>query len=142
MPILKRSPDGPYLSPGDERAFFEWLKRIPCVREVRGSGPELRLRVRGRRVSSACLRELIALFHRYDVPMQQLAQFESPSNRKWFKNPSAAWYGSVFGPHKPSNKRMQPPRTMRRAHSARRRARLIRRCVSQLGRGVSEPLDE
>ena len=96
MPILTRNPDGPYYSQGDERAFVEWVNRIPCVRKVMGSGSELRIHVRGRRISSHCLRELIALFRRYDGAMPQLAQFESLSNRTWFRNPSAYWYRSVF----------------------------------------------
>jgi hypothetical protein len=101
MPILIRKPDGPYFSPGDERAFFEWARRIPCVTRLEGVGGELRLHVRGRRISQNCLRELVALFHRYDVAMSQLAQFETTSNRSWFRSRSAFWYGPVFG--RPSN---------------------------------------
>jgi hypothetical protein len=97
MPILIRNPDGPYYSAGDERAFWEWLKRIPCVVRMRGSGPELRIHIRRRRISDRCLGELLALFRRYDIEMSQLAQFESSSNRRWFRNPSAAWYPLVFG---------------------------------------------
>jgi hypothetical protein len=97
VPVLKRNPDGPYYSQGDERAFFEWANRIPCIRKVEGLGQELHLHVRGRRVSETCLRELIALFYRYQVPMKQLAQFENSSNQKWFRNPSAFWYRPVFG---------------------------------------------
>lgn len=106
MPILVRKPDGPYLSPGDERAFFEWAGRIPCVSRLEGVGEELRLHVKGRRISQRCLRELIALFHRYDVSMGQLAQFESSSNQSWFRNRSAFWYVPVFG--RPSNRRVKP----------------------------------
>jgi hypothetical protein len=102
VPILKRSPDGPYFSAGDERAFHEWLSRITCVQEVEGSGDELRLHIRGRRISSTCLRELIALFRRYGVPMHQLAQFENASNRSWFRNPVKVWYREVFQDRKSS----------------------------------------
>ena len=104
MPILKRNPDGPYYSAGDERAFFEWLNRIRCVGRIGGSGPELQIHVRGRKVSSTCLRELIALFSRYQVPMGQLAQFENVSNRQWFKDPAKFWYRVVFVASEPSNK--------------------------------------
>jgi hypothetical protein len=106
MPILIRKPDGPYFSPGDERAFFEWVNRIPCVSRLEGEGEELRLHVNGRRVNQTCLRELIALFHRYGVSMGQLAQFETLSNQSWFRNPAAFWYVPVFG--RPSNKRVKP----------------------------------
>ncbi len=97
MPILVRKPDGPYFSPGDERAFFEWAERIPCVSRLEGVGKELRLHVRRRRISRACLRELLGLFYRYGVSMRQLAQFEAPANRSWFRNESAPWYQRVFG---------------------------------------------
>ena len=79
MPILIRNPDGPYGSEGDERAFYEWVTRVPCVYKVEGSGPELHLHVRTRRISNTCLTELIALFRRYAVSMPQLAQFENGS---------------------------------------------------------------
>lgn len=97
MPRLIRNPDGPYGSPGDERAFFEWIARIRCIRRFWGSGPELYLEIPRRRISDACLRELLALFQRYDVPMAQLAQFENKSNRRWFRNREAFWYAAVFG---------------------------------------------
>jgi hypothetical protein len=96
-PILKRNPDGPYYSPGDERAFYEWANRISCIDKIEGSGQELRINIRRRRISNSCLRELIALFHRYDVEMSQLAQFENASNRPWFRNQSMFWYRAVFG---------------------------------------------
>ena len=97
MPRLVRNPDGPYGSQGDERAFYEWIERIPCIQKFWGSGPALYLEVPRRRISDACLRELLALFERYDIEMSQLAQFESASNRQWFKSPSKTWYKAVFG---------------------------------------------
>jgi hypothetical protein len=97
MPILIRNPDGPYYSRGDERAFFEWAKRMSCINKLEGSGPELGIHIRRRRISNACLWELIALFHRYDVAMGQLAQFENASNRAWFRNRKMFWYRAVFG---------------------------------------------
>jgi hypothetical protein len=95
LPILIRRPDGPYGSQGDERAFFEWLNRIPAVYKIGGVGEELHIHVRSR-LSSESLRELIALFDRYDGPLNQLAQFENSSNRNWFRNPEMYWYRQVF----------------------------------------------
>jgi len=97
VPILIREPDGQYYSPGDERAFFEWVQRIRCVVKVDGAGRTLRIHVRRRQISDACLRELLALFHRYGASMKQLAQFETPSNRHWFKDPIKYWHKAVFG---------------------------------------------
>lgn len=103
MPVLVRRPDGPYFSQGDERAFYEWASRISCVTRLEGAGSELRLHVKGRRVSEVCLRELVALFHRYGVPMRQLAQFETSANQSWFRSREAFWYEPVFG--RPSTRR-------------------------------------
>jgi hypothetical protein len=96
MPILIRRPDGPYYSQGDERAFFEWLRRIPGVQKVGGVGHELHIHAR-RRLSWRSLLELIALFYRYQGPMDQLAQFETASNQKSFRNPMMFWHTAVFG---------------------------------------------
>jgi hypothetical protein len=74
------------------------------VYKIEGAGEELHIHVRGRRLSSECLRELIALFSRYKGPMSQLAQFENPSNRKWFKDPRAFWHRQVFLRRKHSKK--------------------------------------
>ena len=104
MPKLIRRPDGPYYSQGDERAFFEWLKRIPCVTKLGGEGEELRIHVARSKVTLSSLRELIAAFRRYGVSMQQLAQLETATNRKWFRDPSAYWYRSIFRRSKPSKK--------------------------------------
>ena len=108
MPILIRRPDGPYYSQGDERAFFEWLERIPCVSKLDGEGEELHIHVTGSRVTQASLRELIAAFRRYGVSMPQLAQLETATNRKWFRDPAAYWYRSIFLSSKPSDKALQP----------------------------------
>ncbi len=81
----------------DERAFFEWLRRIPCVAGYRGEG-DLGLVVRlKRRPGNDDLRQLLALCHRYRVNMRQLAKFETPSNKSWFRVPIKYWDNAVFG---------------------------------------------
>ena len=107
LSILIRRPDGPYYSQGDERAFFEWLKRIPCVTKLVGEGDELHIHVARSKVTLSSLRELIAAFRRYGVSMQQLAQLETATNRKWFRDPSAYWYRSIFNRSEPSKKALQ-----------------------------------
>jgi hypothetical protein len=96
MPILacKRVRYG---SQGDETAFFDWIGRISCVTKFEGSGDTLFLYVRGARISDDNLRELLALFYRYRVPMKQLAQFENPRNRTWFPRPGMYWFARVWG---------------------------------------------
>ena len=85
------------MSERDEAAFFYWLKRIPGVFAVTGSIRTLTVRVEGRRLSDEALREFLALFRRYRIEMRQLARFESPTNRQWFRKRSAYWYKGVFG---------------------------------------------
>lgn len=86
-----------YGHPDDERAFFEWLQRIPCVKSALGSGEHgLVVRLK-RRPSRSDLRSLLALCRRYVVNMRQLAKFETDSNRSWFRNPDSYWYDAVFG---------------------------------------------
>lgn len=82
-----------YLSDGDETSFFGWLRRLGCVASVRGDGHDLVIGLRSP-PDDADLRELIALFFRYDVDMRQLARF---GDRGWVRNPAAYWHRRVFG---------------------------------------------
>jgi len=86
-----------YLSEGDEAAFFAWLKSIPGVIAVTGVGRELKIQLRSKRLSQQGLRELLALYTRYDGNLNELAQFATDANSAWFKAPNAAWYRAVFG---------------------------------------------
>ncbi|MBE7217451.1 MAG: hypothetical protein INR64_03175 [Caulobacteraceae bacterium] len=81
----------------DERAFFDWLERIPCVASVRGEGKDgLVVRLK-RRPGQDDLRQFLALGHRYKIDMQQFAKFETEANRSWFNDPKMFWYEAVFG---------------------------------------------
>jgi hypothetical protein len=83
--------------PDDERAFFEWLERIPCVASFAGEGAVgLVVRLK-RRPSQDDLRQLLALCHRWGVDMRQLAKFETDQNRDWFSDPQTYWHAGVFG---------------------------------------------
>jgi hypothetical protein len=126
MPILIRRPDGPYYSQGDERAFFEWLERIPCVSKLNGEGEELHIHVTGSRVTQGSLRELIAAFRRYGVSMPQLARLETATNRKWFRDPAAYWYRSIFLNSKSSDKALQRNELAKKKSKSRKRSRVTR----------------
>jgi hypothetical protein len=81
----------------DERAFFEWLERVPCVESFQGEGPDqlvVRLRHSPREDD---LRQLLALLFRYHANMTQLAKFETEENRGWFRRPDNFWHDAVFG---------------------------------------------
>lgn len=84
-----------FLSPGDESAFFRWAEDIPGIASVTGEGENIVLMARAR-LSEQALRELIALFHRYNAPLAQLAVFATPANSSWFISPDAYWHKLVF----------------------------------------------
>jgi hypothetical protein len=67
-----------FYSPEDEHAFFSWLTRINCVRDVEGVGSELRVKICRRVILNSCLRELIALlliWNRF-VPIGTVRNFD------------------------------------------------------------------
>lgn len=86
-----------YWSPGDEAAFFSWLKSIPGVVAFKGVGRELHIQLKSKRISQSGLRELIALYTRFGGNHSELAQLLTPANQAWLKEPSAFWHTSVFG---------------------------------------------
>jgi hypothetical protein len=80
----------------DERAFFEWLGRIPCVERYAGEGHRGLVVYLKRKPRKDELRELLALCQRYGVNMRQMAKFETARNRQWFCDPKMYWYQAVF----------------------------------------------
>jgi hypothetical protein len=69
-----------YWSEGDERAHFEWMQRIPCVRDVRGEGRRVFLTIDEDAATNDDLRELKALYRRYDGDVAQLARLNGSKN--------------------------------------------------------------
>lgn len=76
----------------DEDHMFLWGSEIPGF--VRWDQDTLVLR--SKRISKATLRNLLALLWRYQVPMQQLIQFENERNTGWLRSPKSYWYARVF----------------------------------------------
>ncbi|WLI89622.1 hypothetical protein Q4S45_00360 [Massilia sp. R2A-15] len=76
----------------DERHMFEWATQIPGV--LRWEQDSLVVRTN---LSQASLRDLLALFSRYQIPMAQLAQFRTTKNENWFAAPQMYWHARVFG---------------------------------------------
>lgn len=85
----------------DEKNLFQWAAEIPGF--LRWEQDTLVVRSR---LSEASLRDILALFSRYGIPMQQLAQFENPKNTAWFRAPHMYWHKQIFGAQK-SNKSAQ-----------------------------------
>ena len=88
--------EGMYYSQQDEAAFFGWLQSIAGVDKVVGTRAGLEVTLRSKRLSEVALRDLIAIHFRYGLPMQGLAQFETPKNSSWFRSPQAYWFARVF----------------------------------------------
>jgi hypothetical protein len=86
-----------YYHQNDERAFFEWLARIPCVESYFGDGSRGLVVQLKRRPGKNHLRELLALGCRYGVDMRQMARFETAKNKDWFCDPEKYWHRAVFG---------------------------------------------
>lgn len=85
-----------FRSSGDERIFFEWLSSIQSIRKFYGEGFSLFIEL-NESVSDEDLRELIAIFFRYNIKMSQLKQFVTAENRIWFQcNKKSYWYKKVF----------------------------------------------
>lgn len=77
----------------DEKHLFHWASEIAGF--LRWEQDTLVMR--SSRVSEVALRDLLALFWRYQIPMQQLAQFENERNTSWFRAPHVYWHRRVFG---------------------------------------------
>ena len=88
--------EGMYYSQKDEAAFFGWLQSIAGVVKVIGTPTGLEVTLRSKRLSEVALRDLIAIHFRYGLPVQELAQFETPQNSAWFRSPRAYWHAKVF----------------------------------------------
>jgi hypothetical protein len=80
----------------DERAFFEWLQRIPCVKSVEGKGDRGLVVQLTHPPEDDDLRQLLALGQRFGFDMRRLAKFETDDNRNWFHDPQMYWHKSVF----------------------------------------------
>jgi hypothetical protein len=85
-----------YYSTGDERAFFEWLDRIPCVTSVEGRASTLYLSSYRLTADEDVITELLSLYHRYDIDMSELIAFDRDDVAEWLRNSNAFWYKKIF----------------------------------------------
>lgn len=81
----------------DEDAFFEWIKKFDCIDRISGLGRELYLHIAADEIHDYNLRDLLGLFYRYKLDMQQLSRFLTDDNKKWFyDNKKAFLHKKVF----------------------------------------------
>lgn len=82
----------------DEAAFFEWITAIECIDHTSAAGDELYLHIASSKLHDQDLRDLLALFFRYQIGMRQLSRYLCEENRRWFyENKQAYWHKNVFG---------------------------------------------
>lgn len=86
-----------FRSQKDEEAFFEWAVKIECIDAIIREKKEVHLYIAARDIHDHDLRDLLALFFRYNIDMKQLAQFLTDDNKKWFCKKIMYWYKRVFG---------------------------------------------
>ncbi len=84
-------------SMSDEAVFFKWLDSLRCVSRYEGKGDSLNIEVNSELVDELALRDLLALFDRYDIDMKQLIAFDRKEFSTWFRNKKSYWFVSVFG---------------------------------------------
>jgi hypothetical protein len=85
-----------FYSMNDEKMFFEWIKNIECIKKFEGAGDELYLDLVGQELNYNDIKDLIALFYRYQIDMKQLAPFLNEGNKQAF----APWDKEIFGAKK------------------------------------------
>lgn len=71
-----------YYHPSDERAFFEWLDRMPFVSSYHGVVRDLFIDL-NRTPTYDDLWEIIGFFRRYGVDLAPLEKFVTDENRGW-----------------------------------------------------------
>ena len=85
-----------FSSPGDEVAFFAWLKGLACVDQVQGHGPDLHVDITTARLQETEMRELIAILRRYHHPLHLLRPLVKKSFFRWLNDRKAFWYDDLF----------------------------------------------
>jgi hypothetical protein len=81
-----------YHGPSDERAFFEWLDRMPFVRDYQGVVRDLFIDL-NREPTYEDLWEIICFFRRYNIDLKQLEKFVTDANRNWLSK-EISWKGT------------------------------------------------
>ncbi len=85
-----------FYSPLDEDLFFEGIKKISNIGDVKGFGDEIHLYVIRRQIKNDDFRNLIALFRRYKIGLEQLAVFLTPRNEQIYHGYKKIFHINVY----------------------------------------------
>lgn len=77
----------------DEDMFFEWIKKIKCIEKFEGAGDELYLDLVDKELNYEDIKDLLALFYRYEIDMKQLKKYLNKKNKFAFD----PWQEEIFG---------------------------------------------
>lgn len=86
-----------FFSSKDKEAFFDWIKKSKCIENFSLEDNKIYLNLNKRQLNNMDLSNIIGLFYRYKIDMEQLSQFLTKNNKKWFyDNKKAFWHKKVF----------------------------------------------
>jgi hypothetical protein len=85
-----------FYSKGDERRFFQGLRDNPAISSFKGVGHQLQISLVLGRLNQDAIRDLIALFWRYEIVLRPLAQLAEKERFAWLRDDSGYWYESMF----------------------------------------------
>lgn len=68
----------------DEDAFFEWIKKIPCITHIRGELDVINICIASKKIRREELGSIVGLFRRYKVDVQQLEVLVNNKNLGFF----------------------------------------------------------
>jgi hypothetical protein len=96
-PVIQiEATDVHYYSEHDEDVFFSWLAKIPCVEGHRGYLRTVYIRLACDLLREEDVRELIALYQRYNIDMGSLIALDLPEFAEWFRDKQKYWYSKIF----------------------------------------------
>ncbi|WP_280489798.1 hypothetical protein [Nocardia farcinica] len=79
----------------DEAAFVSWLRAIECVKSLEGRERTLYITIDLTAVDEGGLRELVALYSRYDLDLARLRVLQECRVGPWFSSPARWWHDEV-----------------------------------------------
>jgi hypothetical protein len=91
-----------FYSPFDEDAFFEWIKKIKSIKDVKGKLDKIILFFKTDELKQDELDNLVALFRRYKINLKLLHQFVSKKNKEDYEYFKDCYHINMY-PNRDSN---------------------------------------
>lgn len=91
-----------FYAPHDEDAFFEWIKKIECITNVKGKRDVICLFIANKKITLQDLGSIMALFRRYRIATKQLEIFITNKNREFFEHCKTSSHFNMY-PYRPED---------------------------------------